>query len=100
MKRKLIAAALGLLVLAAAGFGLSQGRYGRRGYDYRGFDLTDRRGVPDWEVDPQFKHDVFTFVRIRYNSWGRGSAWATDYPDSDLNFPFRLQQLTSLKCDP
>ena len=31
--------------------------------------------------------------------WGDGK-WATDYPDSDLNFSFRLQQLTALKVDP
>ena len=29
-----------------------------------------------------------------------GAAWATDWPDSDLNFSFRLQQLTSLKVNP
>lgn len=26
--------------------------------------------------------------------------WATDFPDSDLNFSYRLQQLTSLKVNP
>lgn len=69
-----------------------------------GFDPTvepDRNGVPDWEVDPRFKDDVFTFVRLRYSSnRGRGGKWAVDYPDADLNFSFRLQQLTSLKVDP
>ena len=30
-------------------------------------------------------------------AWRR---WATDLPDSDLNFSFRLQQLTSLKVNP
>ena len=30
---------------------------------------------------------------------GRGG-WLTDLPDSDLNFSFRLQQLTSLKVNP
>ena len=30
---------------------------------------------------------------------GRGG-WLTDFPDSDLNFSFRLQQLTSLKVNP
>ena len=59
-----------------------------------------RNGVPDWEISKQFKHDVFTFVRLRYNSWRGRSRWATDYPDSDLNFSYRLQQLTSLKVDP
>ena len=28
------------------------------------------------------------------------ASWATDYPDSDFNFSFRLQQLTSLKVNP
>lgn len=68
-----------------------------------GFDPSappERNGVPDWEVDPRFKHDVFTFVRLRYNSYRRHGKWATDYPDADLNFSFRLQQLTSLKVDP
>ena len=31
---------------------------------------------------------------------GRGGRWATDYPDSDLNFSYRLQQLTSMEVDP
>jgi hypothetical protein len=66
---------------------------------------ADRGGVPEWKNDERFKHDVFTFVRIRYSDgysrrgryggWG-GGKWATDYPDSDFNFSFRLQQLTSL----
>ena len=29
-----------------------------------------------------------------------GGRWAIDFPDSDLNFSFRLQQLTSLKVNP
>ena len=61
---------------------------------------VDRRGVPDWENDVQFKHDIFTFVRVRYSSYRQRNKWATDYPDSDLNFSFRLQQLTSLKVHP
>jgi hypothetical protein len=65
--------------------------------------------VPGWKVDPHFKHDVFTFVRVEYDSTRRGrrgwggrgwGAWMTDWPDSDLNFSFRLQQLTSLKVNP
>lgn len=66
-------------------------------------EIIDRRGVPDWKVDPQFPKDVFTFVRIRYTSFRgrwRGGDWRTDWPDSDLNFPYRLQQLTSLKVNP
>jgi len=61
---------------------------------------SDRRGVPEWHIDKSFEHDVFTFVRIRYHSvWGRRS-WAIDHPESDLNFSYRLQELTSLKVDP
>jgi hypothetical protein len=63
-----------------------------------------RNGIPEWEVDPGFRSDVFTFVRIQYDSYGGGrrggGGWWIDYPDSDLNFPFRLQQLTSMKVDP
>ncbi|MGH8020146.1 MAG: DUF4159 domain-containing protein [Opitutaceae bacterium] len=74
-----------------------------------------RAGVPDWEVDPEFKHDVFTFARVRYTSYGRGGwgdwgggwrggggrgRWAIDYPDAELNLAFRLQQMTSLKVNP
>jgi hypothetical protein len=73
----------------------------------RRFDLADpqnRNGVPTWQVDERFPTDVFTFVRVEYSSWrGRGrwgGGWATDWPDSDLNLPFRLQELTSLKVHP
>lgn len=63
-----------------------------------------RSQFPDWEVDQQFPDDVFTFVRIKYDSWysyGRQrGGWAIDYPDSDLNFSLRLQQLTSLRVNP
>ena len=63
-----------------------------------------RRGVPNWELEAEFAEDAFTFVRIQYQSYGRRwhryGDWATDWPDSDLNFSFRLQQLTSLKVDP
>jgi hypothetical protein len=70
---------------------------------------VDRNGVPEWKNDERFKNDVFTFVRVRYSDgygrrggWGGygGGRWSTDYPDSDLNFSFRLQQLTSLEVDP
>lgn len=72
---------------------------------------ADRAGVPEWSVDPAFKHDVFTFARVRYTSWagrggwdgwgGRGGGrWATDYPDAELNLAYRLQQMTSLKVNP
>jgi Domain of unknown function (DUF4159) len=63
---------------------------------------NSRNGVPDWAVDNKHPRDAFTFVRLRYSSVVRGSGgeWDTDYPDSDLNFSWRLQQLTSLKVNP
>lgn len=96
-----------LAVLAAAATGVLAQRY---------YDRVDRRDVPDWELDPEFAREAFTFVRIRYSSgyggrrggrgyggdyYGRGGGgWATDYPDSDLNFSWRLHQLTSLEVNP
>jgi len=58
----------------------------------------------NWTNTPGFERDVFTFVRImyRHGSYRSGSPWGwiTDFPDSDLNLSFRLQQVTSLRTDP
>jgi hypothetical protein len=108
MKRKtrILLAVLALVCVAGMVFAQQRGYRGRRGR--QPIDLTERNGVPEWDVDPAFKKDVFTFVRIRYSSGGGyggyggygGDRWITDFPDSDLNFSYRLQQLTSLKVDP
>ena len=88
-----------VIVLAVVGVVFAQRRF--RGGDPNDATIYDRRGVPNWEVDRDFKKDVFTFVRVRYSSYGRSAwKWRTDFPDSDLNFSFRLQQLTSLKVNP
>lgn len=74
-------------------------------------EQDERRGIPEWDRDSDIPEDDFTFVRIQYDSyggrgWGRGwgggpgGKWAIDYPESDLNLSFRLQQLTSMKVDP
>jgi hypothetical protein len=104
-----------LCVLAiAVGVSLAQpGRRGRgRGRSTPGVIPEDRAGVPDWKIDERFKNDVFTFVRIEYDDGAYGGGrrggwggwgwarWSTDFPDSDLNFSYRLQQLTSLKVNP
>ena len=89
-----------LMILIVVGASVGQWERGyRRG---RRRDRDDRGGVPQWKTDQQFPHDVFTFVRIQYRSYGRRGwdKWATDYPDSDLNLSYRLQQLTSLQVDP
>jgi hypothetical protein len=118
-----IAAALTCLVLLVSGLALGQQWWqpgsrpgpGRRGRPMRQWQQgtptipEDRAGVQNWEVDPKFKHDIFTFVRVEYSSggggrgWGRrgwGGGWMTDWPDSDLNFSLRLKELTSLKVNP
>lgn len=91
---------LGLTALALAQFDFPRSRRSRSdtGQNFR----MDRNGVPDWDLDAEFPRDVFTFVRIRYGSDGRRGwgSWLTDYPDSDLNLSYRLQQLTSLKVNP
>ena len=94
-----------LTLLAAAAVlamrtGTSPAQRGYRGLPAGDGSRVYRGMVPDWTVDEQFQDDVFTFARVRYDSWRRGNKWATDYPDSDLNFSFRLQQLTSLKVHP
>ena len=62
--------------------------------------------TPEWKNDPGFARDVFTFARVRYKVNGRhgfghtSERWRIDYPDSDLNLSYRLQQMTSMKVDP
>jgi len=102
-----------LVALAALGTTLTLAQRFYRDDRYR----DPRGGVPDWEPDQEFAHDVFTFVRIRYSQgyggrggYGRrgrggfgrggGGGWATDYPDSDLNFSYRLHQLTAMEVNP
>jgi hypothetical protein len=81
-----------------------RGRYRSRPWWEREFrpEDVDRGGVPEWSSDERFKDDVFTFARVRYNSYGRrrGGGWDTDYPDADLNFSYRLHQLTAIPTDP
>jgi hypothetical protein len=108
IRRWIRAAMLGLAIVALlSGASLAQWEWQqRRGRMRSPLDglPADRAGVPDWKVDEAFRDDVFTFVRVQYSSYrgmGRGGAgWTTDWPDSDLNFSYRLQQLTSLKVNP
>jgi len=101
-KRRLLTTAIVLATLLSVTVGavLAQ-RWRRRTLDLA--DPNDRNGVPLWDVDQEFRHDSFTFVRVQYTSssdyYGRGK-WQTDFPDSDLNFAFRLQQLTAMDVDP
>lgn len=100
MRAVITATVTGVLMISVVG--LAQWQRGRGGDR----SPPDRSEYPSWENDREFKDDVFTFARIRFDSvggYGRrggGNRWQNDYPDSDLNFSYRLQQLTSIKVDP
>jgi hypothetical protein len=102
------------LLLFCAGLLLAQryrGRWGGEGEISEDEPLRTAReapthstDMPRWTNAPAFEKDVFTFARIRYHRDPYGPRRAgycfTDFPDSDLNFSFRLQQVTSLKVNP
>jgi len=98
----LLATSVGLAQFRRRSFGDSRPPEGARTAREAARDSPE---TPIWKIDPPFRRDVFTFTRIRYTTedrgWRRrGGEWWIDTPDSDLNFSFRLQQMTSLKVDP
>lgn len=104
-------AAIALCLLTGGLWAMQRDGWGQRGRgqfnntpaDSNLDSLNLRNGVPMWERNEGFQHDTFTFARVIYNSYGGrwgGQRWRTDFPDSDLNFSLRLQQLTSLKVNP
>ena len=89
---------LGVVMLLGASLAYAQ--FGGRG---GGGPSNNRADYPLWENAESFEDETFTFCRIQFDSYGgggRGGSWRNDYPDSDWNFSYRLQQLTSLKVDP
>ncbi len=80
------------------GYGGRGGFGGGRGYGRQNITETGARN--DWEIDEKFEHDAFRFARVKYSSWGRRDKWATDFPESDLNLPHRLRELTSMQVHP
>lgn len=54
----------------------------------------------DWEIDEKFEHEAFRFARVKYTSYGWRDKWRTDFPESDLNLPHRLRELTSMEVHP
>ncbi len=51
----------------------------------------------EWQVDEDFPSDHFTFVRLRHKGDDDG---LTDFPDAELNFTRRLQELTAIEVNP
>jgi Domain of unknown function (DUF4159) len=88
-----------LILALVAGVGVAQFRTAREAE-------SNSIGTPNWKNDDHFQKDVFTFVRIKYSvngKYGPGHTrdrYLIDFPDSDLNFSYRLQQITSLKVNP
>lgn len=107
-RRLVLVAAVCVLAATAVGVVIAQRMRDRDDFQRRfatpeELRLLERGGAAEWHVDEEFKHDVFTFVRVEYDSYRdswRRPKWKTDYPDSDLNFSYRLQELTSLEVDP
>ncbi len=65
--------------------------------------MPSRSEFPTWEVDDEFENEVFTFARVKYDSFGPfgwWDRWDNDYPDGDWNFSHRLQELTTLQVAP
>ncbi len=99
-----------VLLIAGAVFGQSRRGRGSAAVVANPRQNQDSVPTPEWKNEAGFEKDVFTFVRIRYGATGsrtsngyrfaRDERWAIDYPDADLNFAYRLQQMTSLKVDP
>ena len=101
-KRTILKTAAGVLflvvsiaVLESLAQEFEGGRQRRRGDVYY-------RTTPEWQLDPKFTNDCFTFVRIKYQSTrnSSSSAWWTDFPDADNNLSWRLHQLTAMKVAP
>lgn len=101
-----VAIALSLLVATALATAQDYQWRQRRSSSQRFRNSDDRNGVPQWQKKADFERDVFTFARIKYQSYagqygyGPRDKWRIDYPDADLNLSFRLKQLTSLEVDP
>lgn len=109
---------LTLLVALVAGAQFRGGRFGRGGgsvhYTEGGVPVDENTvktarevashstGTPNWTNAPGFEKDTFTFVRIIRDRapFSSGGSWITDFPDSDLNLSYRVQQMTSLKVNP
>lgn len=59
--------------------------------------LMDGLVLPQWDrSELAIPDDTFAFARLRYS----GGKWSSDYPESDINLSFRLEQLTSLDVNP
>ncbi len=75
-------------------------RGGGRGFGGGRYNITQTGARNDWEIDERFQHEAFRFARVKYTCWGRSDKWLVDFPESDLNLPHRLRELTSMEVHP
>jgi len=103
VSRKILVVAGLFSVLMAGGLMAFQEWGNGRSYRYRRGRAPRMVMQPLWEENKEFKHDVFTFARVKYTSsaqqWGQPQ-WSVDYPESDRNLSLRLKELTSLEVNP
>ena len=80
------------------------GRF-RRGFEIRDPELIREQEMMEKALNPEFREDVFTFARLKFQAdrdyrFGGGRLWDDDAPEADLNLIFRLHEVTSLKVRP
>lgn len=102
---KIFMATTAVILIAGALWAQFQPQRGFRGGGGRGFgggryNITQTGARNDWEIDERFQHEAFRFARVKYTCWGRSDKWLVDFPESDLNLPHRLRELTSMEVHP
>lgn len=94
-----------VLGLVAADAQFRGGGRWRRGYEIRDPELLREQEEMEKALNPEFRQDVFTFPRLKFQAdrdwrFGGGRLWDDDAPEADLNLIFRLHEVTSLKVRP
>ena len=88
-------------ILVIAQWPGGRNRYYQADYVHDGLTpLNMRNGVNMWDTGEALPMDQFTFARVRYDGGGRWGGWTTDMPDAEMNFSWRLSQMTSLIVNP
>jgi hypothetical protein len=99
-------ALLGVLALFSAEAQFRNGGRGRRSFEIRNPARIKEQEMMEKALNPEFREDVFTFARLRFEDadrgyrFGGGRMWDDDSPEADLNLIFRLHEVTSLKVRP
>ena len=56
----------------------------------------NQRGIRFLQANPDYDGAfIFCRVQFRQNPQGDGGGWSVDYPKADVNFPYRLSELTA-----